>query len=461
MKIGVLTFISLFNTIVFMSKKYIFSVSGVRGILGKTLSIDDIFNISKAFAIFAKRYEGDKIMVAIDGRITGEMIKHIVISSLLSEGYDVIDAGKIPTPTLLLNVRKLKLKGGIIITASHNPIEWNGLKLVSNKGMFLTPDEIKEVKNILDNKELKTDPMQTSSQIMEDKYAIKRHIDEILSSEWIDVEKIREKSFNVVIDTVNASPGNALPVLLKELNCSVKHINQEVTGRFARGPEPIKENLKMISQSVKENNADIGMATDPDGDRLSLINEKGISIGEEFTLPIAAIGIIDKINGFVINYSTSSMTEFLANKYNLPIFRSKVGEINVVNRMMANGINFGGEGNGGVIAAEINPTRDSLVAAAFVLNTMAKKNKTLSEIADEFPKYKMIKRKYPLKDEIPVEKIETLLDYTKKETEDGYRYTLKDGWVHIRKSNTEPIIRVIAESENNPEEILNKIEEII
>ncbi len=444
---------------------YIFSVSGIRGIWGETLYPEDVFSIAYNFAKYVADTKKKKLFIARDGRVTGNAIKGIVSSAFLSAGFDVYDLGIVPTPTFLFNVRKEGASGGIMITASHNPVEWNGLKLVSNEGIFLNGKQIKELKEQIEkNKKLRLSALKTANIIKEDKEAIKRHIDAILESNIINIELIKSKRFYVVTDTVNASSSIALPMLLETLGCRVTSLFSEQTGIFGRLPEPLPENLSRLSEEVKIKGADIGMAIDPDGDRLSLVDNTGDAIGEEYTVPMSSLGIIDKINGFVINYSTSSLSEYIAEQHNLPVYRSPVGEANVVQKMIETGINFGGEGNGGVIYPDINPTRDSLVGAALILNAMAQKDKTLKDIKQELPKLVMIKKKYPLVNkEINFDKITNIINPISIEKEDGYRYVVKNGWLHVRKSNTEPVMRIIAEFDDKDEinMYLKKIEEVL
>tara|TARA_Y100000590_G_scaffold418532_1_gene519398 strand:+ start:46 stop:1380 length:1335 start_codon:yes stop_codon:yes gene_type:complete len=427
--------------------KLIKSISGIRGIVGKNLDTDITNHYS---AIFSNIQEDGNFLVARDSRPHGKDIYDEICKILTSLGRDVISCDIIPTPTAQYIIKEKKLAGGIVITASHNPIEWNGLKFLDNDGCFLNS---KKMKLIL-SKEPSHPINDYTGDVKEAKNAYQHHIQNILNLNCINIDKIKNKNFKVVIDTVNGAAYKALPELLEKLNCNVIKIHCDNDGTFPRGTEPIPTHLEDLSKAVIKNNADIGFATDPDADRLAIVDNHGNPIGEESTLVLALESYLKYYKDsqkVVTNLSTSMAVDVIAHQYNSTVQRSSVGEINVVEKMKKLGSTIGGEGNGGVILKESHLGRDSLVASALILNHLAQSELPFDKILENIPRFFMIKDKISLQDNIELNHIKTLFqnnDVTFIE-DDGLKIIWEDKWVHIRKSNTEPIIRIISEATNH------------
>ena len=426
--------------------KLITSISGIRGIYGKTLTN----NISSSYIqSFSNIQSSGKILLAQDTRPHGKDIYDAACKTLISLGRDVISCGIIPTPTAQFIIKEQKLAGGIVITASHNPIEWNGLKFLDNDGCFLN---VVKMEKLL-SKDSKTIANRLGD-IIESENAYQNHIQNVLNLSCIDIDKIKKKNFKVVVDTVNGAAYKTLPELLEELNCDVIKIHCDNNGMFPRGTEPIPSHLEDLSKAVTKNNADIGFATDPDADRLAIVDNHGKPIGEESTLVLALESYLKYYQDsqkVVTNLSTSMAVDVIAHKYNSTVQRSSVGEINVVEKMKELGSRIGGEGNGGVILEESHLGRDSLVASALVLNHLAQSNLPFDKIIENIPRFVMIKDKITLQNDIDFNHIKTFFqndDITFIEG-DGLKILWKDKWVHIRKSNTEPIIRIISEANDH------------
>ncbi len=427
--------------------KLMVSVSGVRGIFGESLTPDVALNFATHFGIFQKR---GKIIVGRDSRTTGIAMFNAVVSGLLSVGCDVVDLGIVSTPTVLLAVEESDAAGGISITASHNPSEWNAMKFVGSNGMFLFPEEADKFIGSLDEPVVYAN-WDKMGKLISDPEGTKRHIEKILNISYLNIEKIRNKKFKVVIDCVNGAGGVISPVLLRELGCEVIELNCEPTGYFAHTPEPLKKNLGQLEAAVKEHGADIGFANDPDVDRLAIVSEKGECIGEELSLLLTEKFVLSKKKGSIVtNLSSSMASEDIANEFGVKVYRTKVGEINVGKKMKELDSPIGGEGNGGVICSEVHYTRDAPAGIALILAYMAEREKSISELADEIPKYYFAKDKIKvdadkldaIMDKVPVVFAEYELDHT-----DGIKVLGDKFWIHIRKSGTEPIIRVYVESE--------------
>ena len=424
--------------------KLITSISGIRGIYGKTLTNSIVSDYIQSFSNIQSI---GKILLAQDSRPHGKEIYKAACKILTSLGRDVISCGIIPTPTAQFIIKEQKLAGGIVITASHNPIEWNGLKFLDDDGCFLNADKMDKVlsqdsKSVTDN---------NTGKIIESENAYQDHIENVLNLSCIDIDKIKTKNFKVVVDTVNGAAYKALPELLEKLNCNVIKIYCDNDGTFPRGTEPIPSHLEDLSKAVTEHNADIGFATDPDADRLAIIDNHGNPIGEESTLVLAVESYLKYYKDsqkVVTNLSTSMAVDVIAHQYNSTVQRSSVGEINVVEKMKELGSTIGGEGNGGVILEESHLGRDSLVASALVLNHLAQSELPFNKILETIPRFVMIKDKISLQDDIDLNHIKTLFqndDVTFIE-DDGLKIIWEDKCVHIRKSNTEPIIRIISEA---------------
>jgi len=436
------------------------SISGIRGIVGTNLNK----SIVNAYAnIFTHIQPKGDILLARDSRSHGEDLYDSIIETLTFMGRNVISCGIIPTPSAQFIIKDKNLAGGIVITASHNPIEWNGLKFLDDDGCFFNADKMKML--------LSSSPETIRidrGNIIDSEEAYLDHISNVLNLDCIDISKIKNKKFKVVVDTVNGAAYKALPELLEKLNCDVIKIHCKNTGDFPRETEPIPSHLGDLSKAVREEKADIGFATDPDADRLAIVDNTGFPIGEESTLILAVESYLKHYKDsqtIVTNLSTSMGVDAIANKYNSTVERSSVGEINVVEKMKELGSSIGGEGNGGVILKESHLGRDSLVASALVLNHLAQSNLAINEIVENLPDFVMIKDKITIENDINFNDIKAHFknDVATFIEEDGLKIIWEDKWVHIRKSNTEPIIRIISEAKDNDtaENLIDLIQKIV
>ncbi len=424
------------------------SVSGIRGIVGDGLDPETIVKYTQAYADFCGK---GKIVIGADGRISGTMMKNIIIGTLIAKGNDVIDIGITPTPTVLYNVNKLSAVGGISISASHNPNEWNALKLLNDKGEFMTPEQNKEMLSLL-NKPGLLSKWDELGKLEVSEEGLKNHLKDVLSLKFIDLDAIRKRKFKVLLDCVNGAGSYVMPQLLEELGCEVVKLNCEKNGIFPRLPEPIPENLTETLKAVSENNCDIGIVVDPDVDRLVLITEKGEPFIEENTITQAVKFILGKEKGdVVVNLSTTRAVDDVANEYGIKVYRSPVGEANVVKKMKEVNAVIGGEGSGGVILPELHYGRDALVGTVLTLQHLLEYGGTMSELKESLPQYYIVKGKVETGGRKPDEVISKLVKKYKNEninTDDGLRIEFDDHWVHFRKSNTEPIIRCIVEAKD-------------
>ena len=427
--------------------KLMVSVSGVRGIYGDTLTPEIAMKYAAHFGIFSKR---GKIIVGRDSRVTGPAMFNAVTAGLMSVGCDVVDLGIVSTPTVLLSVEESDAYGGISITASHNPAEWNAMKFVGENGMFLFPENADTFINSLD-KPVNYVGWDRIGKITSDPDGSKRHIQKVLQIPYLDINKIRARKFKVVVDCVNGAGGVIAPQLLRDLGCEVIELNCEPTGIFAHVPEPLNKNLRDLEKSVAAHKADIGFATDPDVDRLSVVDETGRCIGEEFSLLLAEKFILSKTKGDIVtNLSSSMASEDIAAEFGVKVHRTKVGEINVGKKMMELQSPVGGEGNGGIICPEVHYTRDAPAGMAIILGYLAERDEPISKLAAEIPHYYFAKNKIKVDpaelDNIMAKVPEIFTDYKLDKT-DGIKILGDKFWIHIRKSGTEPIIRVYVESE--------------
>ncbi|OGU50434.1 MAG: phosphoglucosamine mutase [Ignavibacteria bacterium GWC2_35_8] len=444
------------------------SVSGIRGIIGGGLEPQVIVKYSSAYADFIGK---GKVIIGRDARISGEMIRAILIGTLLSKGLDVIDLGICPTPTVQYMVKTLKAQGGIAISASHNPNEWNALKLLNSTGQFMTPDENKIM---LENLEASQETYSSWEKLGKLTYyqdGLQRHMEDVINMQFIEVDKIRKKKFRVLVDCVNGAGVYVIPDLLRKFGCEVIEMNCEKTGIFPRLPEPIPENLTATMKAVVDSKADLGIVVDPDVDRLVLITEDGKSFSEENTITQAVKFVLSKKKGnVVVNLSTTRAVDDVAKDFGGQVFRSPVGEANVVLKMKETNAIIGGEGSGGVIFPDLHYGRDALVGIALTLQHLTETNQSLLELKKDLPQYFISKKKIDSgksnPDEI-IEKIKEKYSDQKINTDDGLRIDFEDHWVHFRKSNTEPIIRIITESKNqqHSEELsqkyFNEINELV
>jgi phosphomannomutase len=438
-----------------MAQELIISISGMRGIIGENLFPETAVTYGAAFGTFLKEQAADKkrcvVAIGRDSRPSGSMLLDAVASGLASVGVDAIDLGICTTPGVGIMLRHLHCAGGVVITASHNPIEYNGIKLLLGNGIAPPKALAEKIRNIYFEKQLKRVDSVDCGQVWANDKSCEIHIDKVLSI--VNPSQIAAKKFKVVLDSVNGAGGPVGLLLLKKLGCTVTAVNTEPTGIFAHGAEPTEENLKSLCENVRKAVADIGFAQDPDADRLAIVDNTGRYIGEEFTLALAAQYMFTKNPGAsaAANLSTSRMIDDIAVAAGGKVIRTPVGEAHVAQAMIQHKCVIGGEGNGGVIDLRIGPIRDSLVAMAMVLQLMAETGKTVAQLADSLGGYTMVKTKYKAdaqQAKIIIEKAKQLFPDAKLNTSDGCRFDFADGWLHIRTSNTEPIIRVILETKD-------------
>lgn len=429
------------------------SISGIRGIFGSGLDPDVLVRFSSAYAAWVKAESTTaKVVIGRDARVTGGLCARIVSATLEAAGIDVVDLGLATTPTVEMAVIGLGAGGGIVLSASHNPAEWNALKLLNSKGEFLSPEEGQEVIRLAD---AEVEPTVTWDRIGSYSQAsyLDEHIQAILDLEFIDPEPIARRDFRVVVDGINSVGGVAIPALLRRLGLRDEQIvclNCEPTGRFAHVAEPLPENLVETIAAVGESGADLGIVVDPDADRLALIQDGGVYLSEELTQVVAADFLWGFRNGpFVTNLSSSRAIEDVAARHGNDVYRSAVGEINVVKKMQAVDAVLGGEGNGGVILPDLHYGRDALVGTAMILQHLANQNASLSDIRAGLPTYHIVKQKTEIGELDPDGLLERMAERYAGErisTIDGVKIDFDEGWVHMRKSNTEPIIRVYSEA---------------
>lgn len=433
------------------------SISGVRGVVGDSLTPGLLARFSQAFGTYVG---SGTIVIGRDTRTSGEMVRQAVIAGLLSSGCRVIDLDVCPVPTMQLMVRKRKASGGIAITASHNPAEWNALKFVNSKGLFLGPGQARELLDVYHQGDYTKVSGGSMRSVENYPGALDVHIKAILDA--VGVLPAKQK-LKVALDSCNGAGSIIAPRLLEALGAEVVTVNTTPNGSFPRGAEPIAENLGKLCQLVKDSGADVGFAQDMDADRLAAVNEKGEPIGEEFTLVLASWFVVNKTPGAIVtNLSTTSAMDDLAKKFDCALHRSKIGEANVTEMMQQAGAVIGGEGNGGVIYPHINFCRDSHVGMALILHLLAETRRSISDLMAELPRHVMIKEKL----NCPSDKISEVLkmvlrEYANEQIDlrDGVKISFADGWLHVRGSNTEPIIRLISEagSENRALEILDQV----
>ena len=434
------------------------SISGIRGTIGgksgDSLSPLDIVRFTSSYAVFIRKESGDSntIIIGRDARISGEMISNIVVGTLIGCGFDVLDIGLSTTPTVEVAVQLTQSAGGIIITASHNPKEWNALKLLNGKGEFLSVKDGEKILELAENDVFSFAEIDTLGKYTFDDSFNNKHIDAVLGLDLVNVDLIKSSGFRVVVDAVNSTGGFMIPRLLARIGVECVKLYCEPNGQFPHNPEPLPENLSEISRLVVDEDADFGIVVDPDVDRLALICEDGTMFGEEYTLVTIADFVLSKTSGNTVsNLSSTGALRDITNKHNGNYEASAVGEVNVVEKMKATNAIIGGEGNGGVIYPELHYGRDALIGVALFLTQLAELKISAKELRETYPNYFISKNKIQLTPDIDVDNIlATLKEKYKNEkitTIDGLKIDFKDGWVHLRKSNTEPIIRIYAESE--------------
>jgi phosphomannomutase len=432
-------------------------VSGVRGRVGDGLTPEVIATFAAAFGAYARGGgTGRTVVLGRDSRVSGPMFARAATAALQSVGCDVVDVGVVPTPTVQLEVEHLGAAGGLAVTASHNPIEWNALKFIGPSGMFLDADEGAEMRALLEG-EIPRVGWRELGAVREDAGAVERHLERILAIPFLDVERIRERRFHVALDCVRGAGGSIFPRLLEALGCRVDAIHLETDGLFPREPEPVAENLGELEALVRATGAAVGFATDPDVDRLSLVSEQGRALGEDYTLALAASLVLRHRPGAVVtNLSTSRLLDDVAEAAGVPLVRAPVGEINVARRMQEEGATVGGEGNGGVILPDVHLTRDAPVAAALVLQLLAETGEPLSALAAGIGRYEIVKEKLPR----PSQPLDAVYDALEREVgapeadrQDGLRLAWpgERKWAHLRPSGTEPIVRIICEAPTREE----------
>ena len=428
------------------------SASGLRGIA------EDHFTpelIDQYILAFITTQNIKSCVIGRDGRPSGKQIAQWVIDSLHKKGINVDNCGLATTPTMQIMTENENYDGGIVITASHNPSEYNGLKFLQTDGTFLSPDQCEELFKAVDQN-VSINPPDSLGVVSDYSTANEEHIEKVLAAKCIDADNIRKKKFKVVIDAVNGAGSFILPILCEQLGCEVVTMNCNGDGNFTREAEPLAENLNELEQKVLSDRADIGFATDPDGDRLSIVSNKGKAIGEEYTLVLAVKNFINSQESMVVtNLSTSMMLDNIADK----TIRTKIGEAHVVKKMNELNIAIGGEGNGGVILKEVHLGRDSLVAISMILNLLSPSGKSISDEITNIPKYLMIKDKIHIDSKIDFDSLENIFDCDEINKLDGIKFSWPNKWIHIRQSNTEPIIRIFAEASTQDEvdELINTL----
>ena len=454
------------------------SISGIRGTIGgnvgDALTPLDIVKFTSAYAKFIRNEASDSntIIIGRDARISGEMVTNIVSGTLIGCGFDVLDIGLSTTPTVEVAVQLHKSAGGIILTASHNPKQWNALKLLNEKGEFLSGEDGVQILDVAESEDfafLGVDDL--GKYIFDDAYNDK-HIEEVLNRSLVDVELVKSAGFKVVVDAVTSKGGSMIPRLLDRMGVVSVKLFCEPNGDFSHNPEPLPENLTEISKLVVEEKADFGIVVDPDVDRLALVCEDGSMFGEEYTLVAVSDFVLSKNPGNTVsNLSSTRALRDVTIKHNGSYVASSVGEVNVVEKMKETNAIIGGEGNGGIIYPELHYGRDALVGIALFLTHLAERKISAKTLRDSYPNYFISKNKIQLTPEIDVDNILSTLEEKYKEeqitTIDGLKIDFEDGWVHLRKSNTEPIIRIYAESEGEEkangfaEKMINEIKELI
>ncbi len=437
------------------------SISGLR-VTEDLLSAHLIKNYANALS---KYVVNGRIVIGRDGRPTGQFIENIVAESLSELGIEVILVGIVPTPTVQLAVERFECMAGISITASHNPKEWNGLKFINSEGIFFNKEENEKLWSFLDkNYSISDNP----AQIRRCNDMVDYHIEHTLNIDIIkpNIDKIRARKFKVGVDAVNSSGSIIVPKLLQELNCEVYPLYCDNSGEFPHTPEPLPQNLTHLSKYVKDNQLDIGIAVDPDADRLVIINEYGNNIGEELTVCIAIDSVLSSTKGnSVVNLSTTAVSKLIAQRYDCQVYQAPVGEINVVNKMKETRAVIGGEGSGGVILPSSHYGRDSLSGIVLLLKILTERNCSISQLVAAYPKKVMVKTKQGFEGDFTVIKdlIRSIYKNEEINLEDGIRIDFSNSWVQIRKSNTEPIIRIIAEADSSEiaNNLINKIAELV
>ena len=454
------------------------SISGIRGTIGgqpgEGLSPLDVVTFAAAYGTWLRNTQtsSNTIVIGRDARISGAMVSSLVANTLIGLGWNVLDIGLSTTPTVELAVPWTQAAGGIIITASHNPAEWNALKLLNDKGEFISDADGKAMLKLAENNDFHFVDVWSLGKYTQDDSFLNRHIQHVLELPWVNKSVIEQSNFRILVDAVNSTGGTVVPALLKALGVkSVDVIFGEANGHFAHNPEPLPENLTEMISQMKSGKYDLGIVVDPDVDRLCFINEDGTPFGEEYTLVAVADYVLSKQKGNTVsNLSSTRALRDVTNQHGGEYFAAAVGEVNVVNQMKAQGAIIGGEGNGGVIFPESHYGRDALVGIGLFLTHLANKGMKISELRASYPNYVMSKNKIELSPALDVDLIlKTIAEHYQQfpvNTLDGVKIDFPNGWLHLRKSNTEPIIRIYAEAPNESEanelaqEIIEQIKKI-
>lgn len=434
------------------------SISGIRGTIGgvpnENLTPIDVVKFAAAYGMWLKKNNNStqlQVVVGRDARISGAMIHQLVVNTLVGMGISVIDLGLSTTPTVEVAVALEKAQGGIILTASHNPKQWNALKLLNDKGEFLSGKDGQEIIDLVERESFDFADVDSLGEVVPNDAYMDIHIDEVLNLPLVDAEKVQKRKFKVVVDGVNSSGGIIIPKLLEEMGVEVVKLYCTPNGHFPHNPEPLKEHLQDICKLVVQEKADFGIVVDPDVDRLAFISNDGEMFGEEYTLVAVADYVLSKTPGNTVSNISSSMAlKDITLKHNQQYNGSAVGEVNVVEMMKKTNAIIGGEGNGGIIYPELHYGRDALVGVALFLTFLAEKNCTVAELKATYPQYFMSKNKIELIPDIDVDKILKEIEKKYQEQEvstiDGLKITYSDSWALLRKSNTEPIVRIYTEA---------------
>ena len=439
------------------------SISGIRGTIGgkvgDNLTPIDVVKFAASYGLWIKEQSNKStysVVIGRDARISGEMIQNLVINTLVAMGINVVNLDLSTTPTVEIAVPKENADGGIILTASHNPKQWNALKLLDSKGEFLSSTHSQRVLDIASNDSMNFSDVDSLGKVFTVNSYFDKHIDSVISLSYVNEKSIRNSNFRVVVDGVNSTGGIVVPMLLERLGVDVIKIHCDPNGNFPHNPEPLKEHLTDLSKKVLETNADFGIAVDPDVDRLAFMDEKGILFGEEYTLVACADYVLNINKGNTVsNMSSTRALKDVTNKYGGSYTASAVGEVNVVESMKKNNAVIGGEGNGGIILPESHYGRDALVGIALFLSLLSEKKISVSELKKTYPLYFMSKKKINLNKDTNVDSILSIIKNNHNNDEinliDGVKIDFIDSWVHLRKSNTEPIIRIYSEAKSQLE----------
>ena len=454
------------------------SISGIRGTIGGSVGDSftpiDIVKFTSAYAKFIldQNNTSKKIIVGRDARISGKFVSDLVCGTLVGCGFDVVDVGLSTTPTIEVSVQREKASGGIILTASHNPKQWNALKLLNNKGEFISSKDGLKILELAEKNDYHFSTIDKIGSLSFDNSQNDKHIEDVLNLNLVNIDLIKSKNFKVVVDAVNSTGGILVPKLLEKLGVECIKLYCDPNGEFPHNPEPLPENLQEISKMVISTNSDLGIVVDPDVDRLALVCEDGSMFGEEYTLVSVSDYVLSKTPGNTVsNLSSTRALADITNKYNCEYHASAVGEVNVVEKMKLCNAVIGGEGNGGVIYPELHYGRDALVGIALFLSNLAEKNISSLNLRNSYPNYFISKNKLDLDPNTDIDYIFSQLknQYSKNEINlvDGLKIDFDSGWVHLRRSNTEPIIRIYSESSSKEKadelasDFVNQIKKII